>query len=362
LPTSEPGPTGPRRVSPASVRSTVIVAAAITVLALAAAPAHAHPDEGIVATNYRAEITEIEPDPGVLDLRVAGGDSWIEMHVGPGHEVVVYGYGERDRPPEPYVRVDADGSVHLNGNSPATWMNEDRYGQVDIPDWVDPSAEPRWQVIAVAGTHYAEWHDHRTHWMSPEPPRQVRQDPGSTHDMFVWEVPLRVDGEEVMIRGTLRYLPGTSPLWPVAIGLFAAAAAFLVSRDGRDRQASLVATIASAAALAVATGAFTHPDAATGWTGLIFPAVAILAAGAGFAPRPRIGAGGVIVAAIALTSWALPLLPSTIRPIVFSTLPRPLIVVLIPLALGLALGAGAATFTDLPDAEDARPRDTEAIA
>lgn len=360
--TTHPGMPGPRHPFPALVRALTVVAATAAALTTLAVPAHAHPEEGIVATNYRAEITAFDPDPGVLDLRVAGGDSWLEMHVKPGHEVVVHGYGEQDRPPEPYVRIDADGSVHLNGNSPATWMNEDRYGRVDIPGWVDPSAEPQWQVIAIAGTHYAEWHDHRTHWMSPELPRQVRQDPGSTHHIFDWEVPLRVDGEEVVIRGTLYYLPSTSPLWPIAVGLLAAIAAFVVSRDGRDREASLAATIASAAALTVAVGAFAHPDAATGWMGLIFPGVALVAAGAGLVPRLRIGAGGVVVAAIAIVSWALPLISSTVRPIVFSALPRPLVVILIPLALGLALGAGAATFTGFPVTEDTEPDGAEAVA
>lgn len=331
-------------------RATLVAALAfLALVALLAAPAHAHPEEGITATNYRAEITSIQPDPGGLSLRVAGGDSWLEMRVDPDIEVYVLGYEEQLDGGEPYIRIDRDGSVHVNGNSPAAWMNEERYGDVDIPEWVDPGAPPRWQILASAGTYYAEWHDHRTHWMSPQLPPSVRDDPGSVHHIFDWEVPLVVDGEDVAIRGTLRYLPNTAPLLPLIVGLLAAAGAFLVGRQGRDAGGAIAALLAGGAATVVTVGAIAHPDAAAGESDLLLPLVAVVAAAAALVPRLSLSGGGVLLAAVGVVAWAIPQVPSTVRPIVFSTLPRPAVVVLIPLALGLAVGAAAAAFTGLPE-------------
>jgi hypothetical protein len=336
-----------RSQAAASSRATVLVVLASLYLALAATPALAHPEDGVVATNYLSQVTGIDPAIDGVTAQIGGGDGWVILSVEPGHEVVVLGYGEPGIDPEPYLRVDPDGSVHVNGNSPATWLNDDHYADVDVPEWVDPTAEPRWQIITLAGTHRAEWHDHRVHWMSPEPPRQVRENPGTRQRISEWEVPILVDGEPVTIHGTLDWLPSSSPIGPVAVGLLALAGGFFAARGGRIRHAAVVSAGAGLVGVVVATGAFIHPEGPTSPSGIVLPAIAVVAGAAG-AIRPRVAAGGVIVAAVGIAAWALPALPTLTMPLVFSMLPAGLIAVLVPTALGLGVGAAAAVYAEPP--------------
>ena len=72
------------------------------------------------------------------------------------------------------------------------------------------------------GTHLrhpvAQWHDHRTHWMSTQPPPQVVDDDTSAHVIFErWEIPVDVSDDPAVIAGTLTWQPPppTAP-WLVA--------------------------------------------------------------------------------------------------------------------------------------------------
>lgn len=331
----------------ASSYAAVLVALTTLTLALDAAPALAHPEDGVVATNYLSQVTGIDPSTDVVTAQIGGGDGWIILTVEPGHEVVVLGYGEPGIEPEPYLRIDPDGSVHVNGNSPATWLNDDHYAQVDVPEWVDPAADPRWQIITLAGSHRAEWHDHRVHWMSPEPPRQVRENPGTQQRISEWELPILVDGEPVTVQGTLDWLPSSSPIGPVAVGLLALAGGFVAARGGRVRHAAVVSTGAGLVGVVVAAAAFFHPEGPTSRSGIVLPAIAVVAGAAGVI-RPRIAAGGAIISAVGIAAWALPTLPTLTMPLVFSMLPAGLIALLVPAALGLSIGAAAAVYAEPP--------------
>jgi hypothetical protein len=94
----------------------------------------------------------------------------------------------------------------------------------------------------------------------------------------------------------------------------------------------------------VTTAAIAHQDSATGPLSVVIPWLAVVAGAAGALPRLRIGAGGAVVAAIAVTAWAIPVVPTLTRPIRFSLLSPTAVDVLVPVALGLALGAGAAVY------------------
>jgi hypothetical protein len=61
---------------------------------------------------------------------------------------------------EPYLWFRDDGGVYENRRSPATVLNDDRFGREPLPAEVDPEAEPEWERVATGG-RYA-WHDHRT--------------------------------------------------------------------------------------------------------------------------------------------------------------------------------------------------------
>ena len=156
-------------------------------------------------TDYLSEITAVTP-ASVLDaieLDIVGGDAFVRIRVEPGHEAVVRGYLPDE---EPYLRIDASGRVERNIRSYATYYNENRYGNDDIPDIVDTAAAPEWEQVASGG-EYA-WHDHRAHWMSEEP--LVGLDPGDS--LPEQTIPIVVDGVEATITVVTTLQPAPSRL------------------------------------------------------------------------------------------------------------------------------------------------------
>jgi hypothetical protein len=133
--------------------------------------------------------------------------------------VVVYGYNG-----EPYVRLLPDGSVQVNHNSPAYYLNEDRFGAVKVPASASATATPDWHTDNKDGAY--QWHDHRMHWMGKNLPPQVK-DKGKRTRIFNYKIPLRVAGTPVHIAGTLWWQPepgGGPPLAAnIAFGLLALA-------------------------------------------------------------------------------------------------------------------------------------------
>ena len=84
-----------------------------------------------------------------------------------------------------------DGTVEVNTDSKAYYINEERDGQVEVPDGVDGKGEPRWEEVARTGRF--EWHDHRMHWMSESDPEAV-SDKDVRTKIYDWKVPIAVDG------------------------------------------------------------------------------------------------------------------------------------------------------------------------
>jgi hypothetical protein len=163
--------------------------------------------------------------PG-LTVRVLQQDDRLWVANKTGKEIVVLGYEN-----EPYLRFEPGGGVQVNGRSPASTLNINRYGHVELPPNTDPKAAPRWQPVAN-GQSYT-WHDHRIHWMSAIDPPAVRRGRGSAHHIFNWTVPLRVAGKHVVVHGTLNYAPSArhwSRLWLIAPSAAALAALALLYR------------------------------------------------------------------------------------------------------------------------------------
>jgi hypothetical protein len=171
---------------------------AIAVLAAVLSPAAAgHGGGG--ALGFTSTVGGLRPATTGLELRVLDSDDRLELRNSSGNEVVVLGYDG-----EPYLRF-ANGAVFRNARSPATYLNDDRYGNVELPAEASAKAEPRWTRVARHEVY--EWHDHRIHWMSPILPPQVRRAEDRPHHVFDWDVPLRVDGSPVSIMGSLDYAP-----------------------------------------------------------------------------------------------------------------------------------------------------------
>jgi hypothetical protein len=174
------------------------VAALVGVVALAVSPAAAaHGDGG--ARGYRSNVTSVKPATPGIEVVVLEGDDRLALTNRTGRTIVVHGYRG-----EPYLRLTGE-AVFRNRRSPATYLNEERFGEVDVPEGADPKAPPDWEQ--VADEPYYEWHDHRIHWMSPVDPPQIRRAPDRPHHVLDWSVPLAVGDEKVTLGGSLDYEP-----------------------------------------------------------------------------------------------------------------------------------------------------------
>jgi hypothetical protein len=183
-------------------------AAAVALLAFATAAtvAHAHGGGG---TDYTSEIRAVVPADAGLSVAVLDRDDRLALRDDSGKTVVVVeGYDG-----EPYARLRPDGTVEVNLNSPALYLNEDRFAEVDLPARADGDAAPEWKVVDRSGRF--EWHDHRIHWMGAGRPAAVH-DPQRKAKVFDWEVPIRVGDRQGGVTGTLTWNGRPDDGFPIA--------------------------------------------------------------------------------------------------------------------------------------------------
>jgi hypothetical protein len=169
----------------------------LLVAAILAPPVAAHGDGE--ARGFRSTVTSVSPDVSGLSVLVLDSDDRLRLSNRSGRTVEIEGYDG-----EPYLRFTSDG-VFRNSRSPATYLNEERYGDVKVPKEAGAKARPVWGRVARGRTY--EWHDHRIHWMSTIDPRVVRDAPDEPHRVFTWKVPGTVEGEPLVISGRLDYEP-----------------------------------------------------------------------------------------------------------------------------------------------------------
>jgi hypothetical protein len=186
-------------------------------------------------TDYRTTVDSITPPTDKISVEVVGGDAFLELTAEPGTNVLVLGYQS-----EPYLRFRPDGVVFENQRSPTTYLNRSRYGGT-APAGADPKLPPDWKVVARNG-RYA-WHDHRAHWMEPDPPRFSV--PGD--QILESSIPLQVDGVDTTVAVTVDWLPRPSRV-PLYVGAGIAAALVAVALILRRRVAWVLLVTAAAAA------------------------------------------------------------------------------------------------------------------
>ena len=192
----------------APVRLLVVLLGALAVLALAG-PASAHVGGGAAGSNFDGRVLSVTPEVPGISVRILQFGDELELVNETSTEVIVPGYSD-----EPYLRIGPDG-VWRNANSPATYVNLDRFGRVDVPEHAEGRAAPDWVQVSTEPAYV--WHDHRTHWMSENQlPPAVAADPGSAHTVFEWTVAL-VHGDTPVAGGRRADLePAAVPLGGVA--------------------------------------------------------------------------------------------------------------------------------------------------
>ena len=211
----------------------VLLAAGISVVASVLPGASPVAADSAGPTDYRSEISGVEPATDEISVTIEGGDAFVRIVAVPGTEVLLFGYEG-----EPYLRIDAAGTVVENRRSPATYLNQDRYGS-EVPESASADAEPEWVVVARNGAY--AWHDHRAHRMDPFAPLNASR--GDT--VLDGVIPIAVDGRAVSILVTTRWMPTPSP-WPAILGAVIGTAATVLAATA-GRVAPVVAVTAAAA-------------------------------------------------------------------------------------------------------------------
>jgi hypothetical protein len=168
-------------------------------------------------------LSRVNSAPSGVKVTVLSRDDRLLLQSDGGHTVVIEGYSE-----EPYARIEPDGTVSVNTDSEAYYINEERDGQVPVPGSADSKGPPAWKEVSRTGRF--EWHDHRMHWMSKADPEQVK-DKSVRTKVFDWKVPVEVDGKPETISGTLFWTPtpGSNVPWALIVGLTVAVIAVLVA-------------------------------------------------------------------------------------------------------------------------------------
>jgi hypothetical protein len=170
-----------------------VALAATAALLCVAAPASAHED-AIGDGGPFTVVVETEL-PDTVEARWSNGE--VEMHVAAGTTVEVLGVEN-----EPFVKIDEEGAMFANENSPTWMMVKD--GMDAMPSAM-PSAEPSWKWIQSGGS--LQFHDHRIHFMD------TKIDPALANGgkVFDFKLPMIIDGAKVDVVGALMFDPAIDP-------------------------------------------------------------------------------------------------------------------------------------------------------
>ncbi|MEZ5244524.1 MAG: hypothetical protein R2707_05445 [Acidimicrobiales bacterium] len=295
-------------------------------------------------TDYESRVVSISPTTDVISVAFIGGDSFIELVVEEGHEVLVLGYNG-----EPYLRFDPDGTVWENTASPTRYLNEDRFAAVEIPAAADADAEPQWSAVGSAG-RYA-WHDHRTHWMN-----EARPPAASPGDQILEAVvPLVIDGQDVDIAVASYWLPAPGA-WSTTLVFGTALVALVGVFVARGVWRWGIAAGVGVGALGLGLVAYQSVPAETGpprslW---LLPLIALIALAAAAASRARSTVGAALVRAALvflagseLLFWGLSRRDAIRSAIIPSNAPELLDRLGIAVAAAVGLGVAVVSLIDL---------------
>jgi hypothetical protein len=318
----------------------------LVLAALTAAPAAADPAG---PSDFRSEVTGITPSAPGVHAEIRGGDTFLEVRVDRGHDVVVQDYQG-----DPYLHFEEDGTVQRNRNSQATYLNDSRKGTGEVPPNAKKGAAPRWETVERDGSY--AWHDHRVHWMAEVSPPVARGEK-VTGEYDPWKVPIVVDGTAATIEGTLTYEAAATPVPWIALLVVAGG---LLAWFGRRRAVVAAAGAlgaASIAALVVGRADFSATPGGGNPLLWMLPAVAVVAAAVALVPRLRSAAVvGVLAAVACLSGWVLLRFDVLTKPVLPTSLPFWLDRATTSVALGLSIAAaylavtsGQLRLPELPD-------------
>jgi len=307
-------------------------------LVLMAGPALADP---AVPTNYRSIVNVVDPQPTGVTVEVVGGDAFLSVAAAEGNTVEVPGYFG-----EPYLLIDDSGDVWLNTRSPARYINQDRYGVTQIPPTADAQAAAEWEQVGTGGTF--SWHDHRTHWMSPDLPPTIDGDRAEV--VFPWSLTITINGIETEVRGELLWFPNVNPAGPLLVG-FLGILPLLAYRRHRVNSVAITAAALAAIALFVSVVQFAAtPSFDRGApVDTVIPAIGIAAAVTALWLRKSTirSWAAVELAGISVLWWAASAAVAITAPVLPSALPVSVERAAVSLAIWIGVGLVAIAAREL---------------
>jgi hypothetical protein len=191
------------------------LSAVIGAAALALFPAVALAHQG--NPHYRSVVKSVTPSVNGVSVSVLNFDDRLLLHNTSGKDVLILDYKN-----QPYAQVLANGTVNVNTNSEAYYLNEDRTGETSVPP--NLGSTPNWKEISRSSRF--EWHDHRMHWMGKTDPPNLKDKSVQTK-IDDWTVPLEIGGQKGTIAGTLTWVPLEGSSLPLG-AIFAFAALLIV--------------------------------------------------------------------------------------------------------------------------------------
>ena len=282
--------------------------------------------------------------PAVPGLHVAVRElgARLEVRNDTASDALILGYQG-----EPYLRVGPAG-VYENARSPSVFLNRSQTVGAKVPASYDAQAPPEWRRTGRG--REVSWHDHRVHWMGGSEPQVVRDSPGRSHLVSNWVVELRIRGQEVTVRGDLRWVPGPSAVPRLALALIVAV--FITVLGFTRRWGALLAVILAALAgivVVLVGGEWSSTATTTGpWTAFLSTAYSVLGIAVTLAAvaalvrsrrEPSDATAIVLVAAVILTFGSgLADIEYLARSQLPTTLPGPVARTCVALVLGGSLG------------------------
>lgn len=170
-----------------------VALAATAALLCVAAPASAHEDAIGDGGPFTVVVETQLPD--TIEARWSNGE--VEMHVATGTTVEVLGVEN-----EPFVKIDEEGAMFANENSPTWLMVKDGMGAMTSSA---PASAPSWKWIQSGGG--LQFHDHRIHFMD------TKIDPALANGgkVFDFKLPMIIDGAKLDVMGSLMFDPTIDP-------------------------------------------------------------------------------------------------------------------------------------------------------
>ncbi len=172
----------------------------------------------VTDTHYSSVLRRVYPVVKGVSWRVIDLNDEIELINHSRETVTVFGYSRSSAnvgyDGGPYARILPDGTVQVNENSQAYYLNTSFFADyANVPSNATPSGYPLdWVKLAKTGEFL--WHDHRIHFTSPVTPAIVTNVHRRTL-VLTWYVPIQVGSTRGYLYGKLYWNAEKSFSFPI---------------------------------------------------------------------------------------------------------------------------------------------------